>query len=203
MIFSSKYKYIFIHIPKTGGTSIENQLLAVEKMHHRTTFGYSMDYPFKKHINVRTLKQLISPAFFNVLYKWAVVRNPFDRCISQYYFQKALWPKLSESLEEFVAKAEVISQLDYVQLQGKVVCDIYRFEDGLDNIIKAASTKINAHNQPNPYKKEFPIIDKLDHHIYGNTRPKGLHYRDAINPTLRKIIEEKHKKDFEYFNYDW
>jgi hypothetical protein len=65
---SHKYKFIFIHIPKTAGTTIcsswEGSLL-------KKTCKY---------------------------FKWAVVRNPFDRFVSKFFF-KQLNPREDFNLE--------------------------------------------------------------------------------------------------------
>jgi hypothetical protein len=59
-----KYNCVFIHIPKTAGTSIRNGFF------HEEYIGPYLHFPYKyKH-----------------LYSFAFVRNPYDRLISAYNF---------------------------------------------------------------------------------------------------------------------
>ena len=83
-IVSNKYRFIFIHIPKTGGTSIAepdyeggNGALA----------GYlgEQDYAQAGHIRAVGLKQRIG-ASWDQYFKFAFVRNPWDRLVSLYHY---------------------------------------------------------------------------------------------------------------------
>jgi Sulfotransferase family len=61
---------IFIHIPKCGGTSVENQ---IEVFHgHRSAVYF------------RTLDR----AFFDRAFTFALVRNPYDRLVSGFHYLK-------------------------------------------------------------------------------------------------------------------
>lgn len=83
MVFNDKIKVIFIHIPKTGGTSIENALNCKEikngygvinnkAIHHYSWKEYKNKYPKR----------------FKNYYKFTIVRNPYDKILSDYYYLK-------------------------------------------------------------------------------------------------------------------
>jgi hypothetical protein len=61
---------IFIHIPKTGGTSIRRSLLGERRITHRTALAY------KRY----------DEDYFNGAYKFSVIRNPLDRIVSTYFY---------------------------------------------------------------------------------------------------------------------
>lgn len=67
--------FIFVHIPKTGGTSIESALRIDNS---------SRDVPFK-HINIEQHMKLYD---LNRFFKFSIVRDPFDITLSMY---KYLW----------------------------------------------------------------------------------------------------------------
>ena len=71
-MISHKYKCIFVHIPKTGGTSIENVL------------GDSADQPVSggsAHDPITHYKEKYSE-HFDQYFKFSIVRNPWDRTLS-------------------------------------------------------------------------------------------------------------------------
>lgn len=100
-----KDKIIFIHIPKTGGSTIEYALLASQGIKlplenvHRSIFenlteqeldlfliDKNQDKP--QHMTAQWYKQNLID--YDSYYKFAVVRNPYDRFLSEYYWQKNL-----------------------------------------------------------------------------------------------------------------
>jgi hypothetical protein len=74
-----EYSALFIHIPKTAGTTI-HELFGIEVRErgpHIPAYAY----------------RWASPAFFDHAFKFAVVRNPWDRMVSAFHFLKeARWP---------------------------------------------------------------------------------------------------------------
>lgn len=87
-MISHKHKFIFIHIPKTAGTSIEEalrdescQLLPNEWDHGRISHT---------PLNYLTLQELVdygllTPAQLKSYFKFCFVRNPWDRLISEIF----------------------------------------------------------------------------------------------------------------------
>jgi hypothetical protein len=66
----AKYKCIFIHIPKTAGTSVAKSLLG-KRIGHWSALQYRVAFGKKE---------------FNNHFKFAFVRNPFTRLVSAYEF---------------------------------------------------------------------------------------------------------------------
>ena len=72
--FSAKerqHNFIFIHIPKSGGTAI------------RAALGYRMTG--RQHLPWYVY-YAADPIFYNKAFKFAVVRNPWDRAVSAYHY---------------------------------------------------------------------------------------------------------------------
>jgi chondroitin 4-sulfotransferase 11 len=71
MIINYKYKFLFIHIHKTAGSSIRNTLLSLPESYY---LGH--DHSFVKDINIEDYENY---------FKFAIVRNPWERLVSWYF----------------------------------------------------------------------------------------------------------------------
>jgi hypothetical protein len=89
MLIDFKTKKIFVAVPKTGTTALENHILSISNKFERNVF---MDNsrklnPVPKHISISEIKYLLNEEFWN--YKFiAIIREPFDCTISKYRFYK-------------------------------------------------------------------------------------------------------------------
>lgn len=220
MIVSHNFKFIFVHVSKTGGSSIQEQFRKVNNWQvdvagkSREQAQRLLDDHYKyafNHYSFAQIKYLWGALTYAEYFKWAVIRNPFDRVISAYYFHKyksevendaASQEVLGNttSLEEFICNKQEhlgTKQVDMLSIDGIIDCTVYRFEDGLDNAVRRASTHIN-NVFPN-----FPIMEKLTARELTQHRTDRRHYREVITPECRAIIEGKYKEDFETFGYMW
>ena len=66
-------KCIFVHIPKNAGTSVEELLIG------------SASAPQSQHFTSRELEQH-NPVLYQRLYRFCIVRNPYDRLLSAYEY---------------------------------------------------------------------------------------------------------------------
>lgn len=71
-MISHKYKCIFLHIPRTGGTSIETAIVGKN--------WWSVN-PQTKHLNFISAKKIYSK-YWDEYYKFTFVRNPWSRMLS-------------------------------------------------------------------------------------------------------------------------
>jgi len=94
-MISDRLKCVFIHIPKCGGTSIENALWAPEEKTQQNLFGGLID-PFHnayqtgalQHLKGLQVRHVIGREIYNAYFKFAIVRNPFARAVSQFHYIK-------------------------------------------------------------------------------------------------------------------
>lgn len=68
-------KLIFIHIARTGGTSVEAALVGRD--------WWEVD-PATKHLSASQTRRLYGEDLWNTYLKFAVVRNPWDRLVSMW-----------------------------------------------------------------------------------------------------------------------
>lgn len=199
MPISFKYKAIFIHNPKTGGTSIED-LLDIEASKDNLLCGdyENCDYALQ-HMPYKELKSAIDPTIFDSFFKFTFVRNPWDRLVSTYHWRDRCYPTFSDfiyfidklltrynnnNLEDYPGFARhnashYLPQYLYIGQDVK----IYRFED-FNNGVKDLRKCLN-------------ITKTIKH----NNISKHKHYSYYYTDDLIKIVARIYAEDIKLFNY--
>ena len=126
-MISYELKCIFIHIPKCGGSSIERTLWPRPEDRKEANLygGFISKYLNKyqtgglQHLLASQVREEVGMNVFETFYKFAFVRNPWDRVVSQFaYMQQRpdLMDYVGMSQEtEFKAYLELIQQKEHVQ----------------------------------------------------------------------------------------
>ena len=144
---------IFIHIPKTGGSSVEKALGLMKKNN-----GYGTDANKKamQHYTWKDYKKKFNRVF-DISYKFAICRNPYDRVISDYYWFPGIGHKGKMSMNDFITHCECVVKQelydatiyhDHFIPQHKYIYDdnnklmvnkLFKFEkfDEVENFMKA------------------------------------------------------------------
>ena len=115
MIINHKYKFIFIHVPRTGGISTREALQGYEGSvvygkWLKTKLKVGPHEPLTDYIDKAGLKN--TDAYF----KWARVRNPWDRLVS-IYSRRAKTAKPHDAADHPAPQAVSNSFEDWVGLQ--------------------------------------------------------------------------------------
>jgi len=146
---------LFIHIPRTGGTTVEHWLsqLGALGLH-----SYSLPNVMRvtpQHLRVNDVEELIGDNYFE--YTFAIVRNPFDRIASEFRLRRKLAlegvfnasPRFSSWLENQLdaARKNPFHLDNHFRPQWEFVSsavDVYKYEDGLREILTKVAEKIGA-----------------------------------------------------------
>ncbi|MEX5729379.1 hypothetical protein Ga0609869_002732 [Rhodovulum iodosum] len=99
MIISRGRRYIFVHIPKTGGTALalalEARAMADDiligdtpkaRRRKRRLEGVQSAGRLWKHSTLADIEGLVAPEEFGGFFTCALVRNPWDRAVSYYHW---------------------------------------------------------------------------------------------------------------------
>ncbi|MES9943790.1 MAG: sulfotransferase family 2 domain-containing protein [Candidatus Thiodiazotropha sp.] len=217
MLLSVKYNFLFVHIAKTGGTSVRAALQSLRwrdpwyypmflcsRLSHLS--GHRLGSKFPRHSRIIAAREMLPEAFFNELFKFAIVRNPWDLQVSSYHHIRRERPHLITHIDDFEQfirwkldpqrpyqyhiDTSIQSQLDYlVDLQGNILVDfIGHYEtlaDDFDEIIQ----RIGAKHLQLPHKRK------------ATDRKKD--YRSYYTDELAELVANHFFKDIETLGYSF
>ncbi|MCF7976821.1 MAG: sulfotransferase family protein [Chromatiaceae bacterium] len=89
--------FLFIHVPKTGGTSIESHLRGFSRMffYHGNRMIPPITRVSPQHYPISDVRGLFGSGFWQD--SFAIVRNPYHRLESEYRYQKRFfWPRAGD-----------------------------------------------------------------------------------------------------------
>ena len=189
---------LFIHVPKTAGTTIETALGGRSKEHLYDASGKLPDQIVtRQHLFASEYRKYTGDAEYDNLYKFSVVRNPYDRLVSAYHFiskNKYVPQKIKNmSFDEFVKATLPMSDIErrylfdgHLEPQIKYIDEdnikIFKFEK-----LKSCFTSLN--------KKFGPLV--FEHHLKSDRRPWKKYY----TPELKELVYNFYKEDFDRFGY--
>jgi hypothetical protein len=94
-VYSRSHKFIFIHVPKTGGNSLQSVLLPyAEEVLVDSADGVERKEFFElrneslgltKHATLQEYRDGLDVEEYRSLFKFSVIRNPWDRMVSHYF----------------------------------------------------------------------------------------------------------------------
>jgi hypothetical protein len=209
------HKIVFVHIPKTAGMAITHMILPhlvgretsgeIGRLSDEVKIAFSLRGK-QKHKQGRFYLSDgdISQKNWDECYKFAVVRNPWDRAVSEFVWRHTLPTRHpSTDFSQFLRYCEARIK-DYrcggdiywphAQLQesfvtdggGKVILDeVFRFEK-LSCVVETLRAKMNL-----PFG-----LRKL------NDTPHS-HYRQYYNKDTREFVRRLYANDIERFGYEF
>ncbi|NNF48458.1 MAG: sulfotransferase family 2 domain-containing protein [Woeseiaceae bacterium] len=109
-MIAHKLKTIFIHIPKTAGSSIEVALNEVEQREDGAVDPMTGEFVnvitgTEKHMTARACREFVGDEVWNSYFKFSVVRNPFDRFHSLWWNGRHVARRHALSMHEFANAA--------------------------------------------------------------------------------------------------
>lgn len=182
----------FMHIPKTAGTSIEDAA-----RNNNLHWGR-----FDKNLKSNGICSWHTPQKLEN-YCFCVIRDPFDRIISQFYHENEVDNYNKDELNKFIQ-----SKLDIIKNDIHHKDNHYLHQIEFFKYCDIAISYDNIQNNLNELMKLFDLpILKLDRKFGGNLQQvkrknknfNRLHYND-INDINCKIIENFYRKDIDLYN---
>ena len=184
----------FIHIPKTGGTSITRWL----KENTNTLY-------YRKHCTVDVAKTYIN----NLGTTFCVIRNPYDWLVSWFEYEKIFVRERIADIESGnIKQFKINPEKDNLILLKEKICNLEN--NGFDYFARTTNKepqikwakdvdiRINFNNLEKEFRRIQLMINchKPLEKINSSDRTNTEHY---YTPKLKKFVSKKYSKDFELF----
>ncbi len=207
MLISDSHHFIFVHIRKAAGTSLRQILGEVSlpkndqlwsKLLSRN--GFAVDYrkySFRKHASLEEAELSMPEELFESYFKFAMVRNPWDRLVSEYEYIKtqaahSRYKKLSAmDFKQFIvyqSKRPAAHQVNALKLKnGHLGCDFVGKLETLEQSLKVIGARIGVNFS------ELPHINQI----------KRRDYRTYYDSKLQLLVGQLWQADIDTFQYDF
>lgn len=212
-----EHNYIFIHVPKCAGTSIENAL----KTNQMQWFGYDRKIQgFLQHLTCAEILEhnFLTKQEFDKHYKFAFVRNPFSRCVSEYIWRIKQFGNfintpinVTELGNNKMITANDVRQISFkdfvkrnfpwqeISFEQHMKPQIEFTHDGNMNLMVDYVGKFENLKQDFDYVCDCIGIEKRN--LPHNYKTNHTHYTDYYDAETKEIVTNMYKQDLNTFGY--
>lgn len=214
MLLSYRYNFLFVHIAKTGGTSVRAALAPLRwrdplylpaflssRLSHLT--GHRIASKLPRHAKVIAAKEMLPHEVFEKLFKFAFVRNPWDLQVSSWHHIRRERPHLLRGIEDFPTfirwkldparpyqyhiDTSIELQSDYLKdLSGKIIVDFIGHYETLQEDFDKVCRTIGIAPKQLPHKRQAK--DRSD-------------YRKYYSDEIAELVAQHFRPDIEAFGY--
>jgi hypothetical protein len=201
MLLSHKHRFLFVHIAKTGGTSVRAALQGLRwrdpwylpvflcsRLSHLS--GHRIATKLPRHAKVVAAKELLPREYFLELFKFAFVRNPWDLQVSSFHHIRRERPRYLGGHEAFAdflrwkldpsrpyqyhVDTSIELQTDYlVDLQGELAVDFIGRYERLPEDFAVVCRRIGIRTSALPHRRRAGDREK-DYRAYYTDETAGL-----------------------------
>ena len=214
-MISHKHKVIFIHIPKCAGSSIETAFginVNDNKLDKENLFGWdNKNKLYLQHATPQELidLNLITQEQWDSYYKFIIVRNTWDKVMSDFFWFKATknfkgnlrdYLNAKNGFLKFMVKGEIsyrgdhlTPQVDYMFLNSELInYDKVIYFDKKSLNLKLAELAEDIGLSKNLFQKKVQVNKKF-------TR----HYSKFYTDKMKDHVYFKYQKDIDFFNFEF
>jgi len=207
MIISFKHNFIYLRPLKVGSSAvlqalgeycgdddIVNYPIPITEVLNLGLKLYGRNFTkYKRHMLPDDIRE-ISKVDWDSFFKFTIVRNPWDRVVSMYWWDK----ERGDTFSEWLAKCKVkgvnsehdFFHEDYYFKDGKKIADYYLRYENLESDYESVCHHIGI-----PYKK----LPKLKHNI----RIDKKHYSEYYNKAEKEFVAKMFPQTIKEFGYEF
>lgn len=204
MIVSHTHKVIFVANPKTGSSSVESALSGMNEEPELDSLAREGFYT-RRHLPAYILREILGARMWDLYFKFAFVRNPWDWFVSQHFYNLQKKGRMLDARIPFLEQS-INGTYDFLRIyrgaewadsacQNAFVCDarggvlvdfLGRFEDFERDFATALS-----------------IFDDIDANLpHVNSSAHG-HFKDYYTPATVEMIRDMYSRDISLFGYNY
>jgi len=217
MLLSPKHRFLFVHIAKTGGTSVRAALAArrwadpwywpmflCSRFSHLS--GHRIGTKLPRHAKIVAAKELLPREYFDSLFKFAFVRNPWDLQVSSFHHIRRerpqylgghtdfgdflRWKLDPERPYQFHVDTSIELQTDYlIDLHGTIVVDFIGRYERLEQDFATACERIGLRGIHLPHRRQ--------------AKDRQRDYRRYYDDGTRELVARHFARDIELLGYSF
>lgn len=215
MLLSPKHQFLFIHIAKTGGTSVRAALarrrwadpwywpiFLCSRFSHLS--GHRIATKLPRHAKAIAAKELLPHAVYTALFKFAFVRNPWDLQVSSYHhirrerpqhlgghqdFESFLrWKLDPQRPPQYHLDTSIELQTDYlIDLRGQLIVDYIGRYERLEADFAEVCARIGISTPQLPHRRQ--------------ANDRGFDYRRYYTAETAELISRRFAADIQRLGY--
>jgi hypothetical protein len=215
MVISTDPHFLFIHIPKTAGTSVEEALYCYQDFKYRTS----------PHAIAKQYKDYFPPEDYEKFFKFAFVRNPYDLVFSTWKFfvknheirmEFKEWVKWRYNREPIMSKLNCyddnshipesnrVNQLGTSYYVNRPPQVMFFMDDNGDLLIDYIGRFENVENDFYEIVSHLNLEDVyLPHTNKSGNEFMVNDYRHFYDEETKEIVRKNHLFDLEFFGYEF
>ena len=215
MILRDK-EIVFVHIPKNGGTSIEDALFPPVVDRNLGEHLWGRPNPHQtggmQHLQAIKIKELVGRDLYDRCFKFSIVRNPWDRAISMYMYhhkrydlQKFLGIQDRSLFRRLLGRQKMVPFVNYLRAVKAGPIHV-QWDDQYKFICDTSGTVIvDFVGRFETLQKDFEIVcNKLGisavtlPHRKKSERREYSHYYDDES---KHLVSDMYERDIDMFGY--
>jgi hypothetical protein len=217
MLVSHTHRFIYTKTKKTAGTSVESYFEPFcmrpgewVESHDREVYiseagiiGFRgakrpKDCQWWNHMPASQIRQLLGEPLWNEYFKFCVVRNPFDRLVSEYFFERSRDPKWSgaesaadpKAFEAWLRKTPPQPDRDAYMIDGRMVMNYTIRYESLHQDLEEVCQKLHVEWIP----ERLPTFKS-------GIRPRDSSASCMYTQRSRDIVQTVYALELESFGY--
>jgi len=197
MPLCKKRSFAFIHIPKTGGSSIEKLLGITNPENFSSSDGKTYTFDgvtySPQHLTPKLLSNLVPE--FSGLVKFCFTRHPYQKVVSEFFYLNCGFRKGVLSYRHDLLRDWIVNDLSKKDSDHKIDQSLY--VDGCDYVFKYSDFG-NAVGILNEIGIE--VNGKMPHVLQSPTDANAV--ASSLPVDIYHLIEELYPNDFEGLGYE-
>jgi hypothetical protein len=213
-VIIERLKCVFVHIPKTGGSSVTKILnpktpfVSVVSDENLFVGWCPKNRMWMQHATMHELNVLYKKNI-STYFKFGFVRNPWERAVSDYLWLLRDTPSLMKSESSFLHYLTESGGFKYIfknkghkSYRGEHIKTQYDFLYD-----KVGNKLVDFIGRTEYFEKDLKfVLSKIgfgDVTIPREKKSSRLHYTKYYDEEARAIVDEKYKIDIDTFNYSY
>lgn len=215
MLLSHKHNFLFVHVAKTGGTSVRaalNVLRWKDPMYYlmwpahkvSSMTGHTLGMKFPRHAHIIAAKEMLPEPFFDQLFKFVFVRNPWDLQVSSFHHIQRERPEAMSGITDFneFMRWKFNPEREYqyhidtsLSLQSDYIVDLHG-----NKLVDYIGRYENLHEDFEAVCKKIGVSLELPHKRKGE---RGKDYRSYYTDETAELVAKHFDRDITMLDYSF